>query len=67
MHDAAERGRVANAFADRVGHGYSQPDTDKLTDSVPYADLAPVDRSAERAVGHGRVGTGRRNAPLPLV
>ena len=67
MHDTAERGRVADAFADRVADGYADPVTDKFTDPVAFSDLAPFDRSAQRALRHGRVGARRRKAPLPIV
>ena len=67
MHDPAERGNVSDAFADRVSDGFTQPDADNLSDAIAFADRAPVIRSAQRAVGRGRVGIGRGYAPLQVV
>jgi hypothetical protein len=41
------------------------PHTDDLT--VPVTDNAALDRAAQYAVGHGRLGTGRGDAPLPFI
>jgi len=38
---------------------------DRLT--VPVADNAALDRAAQCAVRHGRLGAGSRNAPLPFI
>ena len=67
MHDTAERGGIGNAFPDRVSLGHAKPDSDELTDPVAFADLASVVRSAQRTLGHGRMGTGCGNASLPFV
>ena len=67
VHDTAERGGIGNAFPDRVSLGHAKPDSDELTDPVAFADRTPFLRSAQRAVGHRRVGTGRGHAPLPFI
>jgi hypothetical protein len=67
MHDRTERGRVANAFADRVCDGYTHRETDELTDSVAYADPPPVGRSAQRILRHGPLGLRRRYSPISLL
>jgi hypothetical protein len=67
MHDTAECGHLANAFADCVCDGHANSDANKLTDSVAGAHRAPVVRPTQRAIGNGRVGAGRGNATLPII
>ena len=64
MHEPAERGRVADAFADRVH--YPDRDADKLTDSVATSHTAPDDGPAQRTLRHRRVGIDRTNTALPV-
>ena len=66
MHHPAECWNITDSFADRVSDGHGDSVADELTDPVAFADLASVVRSAQRTVGHGRVGTGRRHASFPF-
>lgn len=68
MHDSAERRDIANAFADSGPYDRgSVTDPDGVELAVTITGRAPVDRSAQRAVEHGRVGARRGNASLPLI
>ena len=67
MYDPAECGDIADALPDRVSDGQGDSVADELTDPVAFADLASVVRSAQRTLGHGRMGTGCGNASLPFV
>ena len=59
MHDRSKRGRVANALANGFSDSHTDTNSDELTDRVALADRAAVNRTAERAIGHGGVGTRR--------
>ncbi|MDP9275012.1 MAG: hypothetical protein M3O99_05395 [Chloroflexota bacterium] len=67
MRDTAERSGITNAFTDPFRNCHAYSDTDKLTDRFALTDRASFVRTAERAIGNGRLGTRRGNAPLPVV
>ena len=66
MHDPAERGHVANAFADRLCNRDADANTNELTHAVALADHVAIVRSIERTLDQRRVGARRGNAPLPI-
>ena len=68
MFEPAERGNIADAFVDGGRHDRGPiGDADDLTDRIAPADPAPDVRSSQRTLGHGRVGTRRGIAPLPII
>jgi hypothetical protein len=67
MHHAAKRGRVDHSVADGVSITDPNFVADELTDPVAFTDLAPFICSAQRAVGHSRVGVRSGHAALPIV
>ena len=66
MHDPAERGHVANAFAHRLCHDNPDAYADKLSDPIALADHTPFVRSGQRTLDQRRVGARRGNSPLPI-
>jgi hypothetical protein len=67
MHDTAERGGIADSYANGFAVADADPVADELTDPVAFADRTPFVRSAQRALGHRRVGTGGRDTTLPFL